>query len=82
MDMHHSFPRSAEWRAARDSEMEFIDMARAIRDLARELDVPPEQAVDRLAERGLHAALSVLAEHAGTGVEARYHHRRAAGDSN
>ncbi|KPF52402.1 MULTISPECIES: hypothetical protein [unclassified Novosphingobium] len=77
MDMHHSFSPSAEWRAARESELEFIEMARAIRDLARELGIAPDQAVDRLAERGLHAALSLLAEQAGPTVEARFLQRRA-----
>ncbi|NKJ43216.1 MULTISPECIES: hypothetical protein [unclassified Novosphingobium] len=76
MDMHHSFSPSAEWRAARESELEFIEMARAIRDMARELGIPPEVAVDRLAERGLHAALSILAEQAGPQVEARFLRRR------
>lgn len=76
MDMHHNFSPSAEWRAARESELEFIEMARAIRDMARELGIPPEVAVDRLAERGLHAALSILAEQAGPQVEARFLQRR------
>jgi hypothetical protein len=70
MDMHHSFPRSAEWHVAHDSEREFVAMARAIRDLAREAGVPPEAAIDRLAERGPHAALALLARKAGTDIAA------------
>jgi hypothetical protein len=77
MDMQHNFSPSTEWRAARESELEFIEMARAIRDMARELGIPPEVAVDRLAERGLHAALSILAEQAGPHVEARFLQRRS-----
>lgn len=75
MDMHHSFARSPEWRIARDSELEFIELARAIGELAREMNVSPDMAVDTLARRGTRAALALLSEQTGAAADAHFLHR-------
>lgn len=77
MDMHHAFSKAEEWKAAHATEVEFIDMARALRQLARDLGQEPEAAVDCLAQRGLQAALGVMSEMAGASVQADYLRHKA-----
>lgn len=72
MDMHHAFKQAEEWKAAHATEVEFIDMARALRTLARDLGHEPEAVVDCMAQRGLKAALGVMAATTGANVEADY----------
>ncbi|WP_420384334.1 hypothetical protein [Novosphingobium sp.] len=72
MDMHHTFVRREEWRAAHASEVEFTDVARALRALAAELGAEPEPLVDAMAERGLPATLSQLALTTGYNVDAQF----------
>jgi hypothetical protein len=79
MDMHHTFHRRAEWRAAHADEVEFADIARALKALAHELGQEPDTVLRSMAERGLSATLGHLARTAGADVEARYARCRLAG---
>jgi len=72
MDMHHTFVQREEWRAAHANEVEFIDVARALRSLAAELGAEPETLVNTMTERGLPATLSQLAQTTGTNVDAQF----------
>ncbi|WP_226019084.1 hypothetical protein [Novosphingobium sp. FKTRR1] len=78
MDMHHAFSKAEEWKAAHETEVEFIDMARALRLLALDLGHEPEALIDFMAERGLQAALGVMSELAGANVQAEYLRHKAA----
>jgi len=72
MDMHHTFVQREEWRAAHANEVEFIDVARALRSLAAELGTEPETLVSTMTERGLPATLSQLAQTTGHSVDAQF----------
>lgn len=75
--MHTAFERREEWNAARLGEVEFKEMARALKKLANECDIAPEQVIDCLAGKGLTATLALLASRAGSNVEAGYYRCRA-----
>ncbi|MEO0030723.1 MAG: hypothetical protein RIS94_481 [Pseudomonadota bacterium] len=76
-EMHGSFVRHEEWKAARLTEIEFEDMVRALRALAQERGQDAGPVIDSFAEKGLGAALGVLADIAGTSVEADFCRARA-----
>jgi hypothetical protein len=81
MDMHHTFVRREEWRAAHESEVEFTETARALRALARELGAEPEALIHTMTAIGLSAALGQLSQAAGSDVETRFQRHRAVGRS-
>lgn len=80
-DMHDTFVRREEWRAARLTEIEFEDMVRALRSLADERGQDAVPVVHCFAEKGLGAALGVLAHAAGESVEAAFCRLRAQGQA-
>lgn len=71
-EMHGQFTRHAEWKAARLTEIEFEDMVRSLRRLAKERGQDAGPVIDSFAEKGLGAALGVLANIAGTSMEADF----------
>ncbi len=77
MDMHQTFVRREEWRAAHASEVEFIQVAQALRALAAELGEEPEAVVGTMAARGLPATLGTLSLAAGHNVDAQFLRCRA-----
>jgi hypothetical protein len=77
MDMHHTFVRREEWRAAHESEVAFTETARALRALARELGAEPEALVHTMAATGLSAALGQLSQTIGSDIEAQFRRCRA-----
>ncbi|MDF8333515.1 hypothetical protein [Novosphingobium cyanobacteriorum] len=76
-NMHDTFVRREEWKAARLTEIEFEDMVRALRTMAVERGQDAKTVVDCFAEKGLGAALGVLANLTGASVEADFHRRHA-----
>ncbi len=76
MDMHQTFVRREEWRAAHESEVEFTETARALRALARELGTEPEAVVHTMAATGLSAALGQLPQSTGGDIEAQFSRSR------
>ena len=72
MDMHRTFVACEEWRAAHAGDVEFTDVARALRSLAAELGEEPEALVYAMAERGLAATLGQLAQTTGHNVDAQF----------
>lgn len=78
-ERHGTFERAEEWKAARLGEVEFTDMARALKALAAEKGIEAAPVIDCLAEGGLGPALALLAGIAGPDAAACYHRRRAAG---
>lgn len=75
-ERHGTFERAEEWKAARLGDVEFEDMARALKALAREKGVDDQVVIDCLAEAGLGAALAELAGIAGPDVAVGYHRHR------
>lgn len=67
MDMHTTFARSEAWRAARQGEVAFITIARALRVLATELGERPDDVVGQMIVQGLPATLGDLAQRSGRG---------------
>jgi hypothetical protein len=78
MNMNHAFNSREEWRAAHADEVEFADIARALKALAHELGQEPDSLLRSMAERGLPATLGHLARSA-VDVEARYARCRLSG---
>lgn len=76
-DAHTAFERSEEWKAARLTEMEFEDMARALKTVALERGQPTGPVLDQLSHGGLTAALVALADGVGEPVDAEYWRCRA-----
>lgn len=74
--MRDAFVKYEECQSAWLSELEFAEKAHVLKMLARELGQDTEAVIAALAERGLDAALGVLALAAGAGqVEAYLRHR-------
>jgi hypothetical protein len=78
-DMHSAFERREEWKAARVNEVEFEDMARALKALALEKGLDAEPVIESLAGKGLGAALGLIAGMSGSETEAAYYRHRAQG---
>jgi hypothetical protein len=78
-DMHATFERREEWRAARLGEIEFEEMARALKALAREKGIEAQPVIDSLAGQGLGAALGLIAGLSGGEAESGYYRCRAQG---
>ena len=76
-DMHSAFERREEWKAARLGEIEYAEMARALKALAAEQGLDAQPVIDNLAGKGLGAALGLLAEMTGSDVEPGYYRCRA-----
>ncbi|MEN9683132.1 MAG: hypothetical protein RLZZ427_883 [Pseudomonadota bacterium] len=76
-DLHSAFERREEWKAARLEEVEFAEMARALKALAGEQGLNSQPVIASLAGQGLSAALGLLAEMAGSDVEPGYYRCRA-----
>lgn len=76
-EMHSAFERHQEWRSARLSELEYAEMARTLKALAEEQGIEIAPVIAGLAGKGLDEALGVLAQLAGTDLEASYYRCRA-----
>lgn len=77
-EMHTAFERREEWNAARLGEVEFKEMARALKALAREHNIDADPVMECLADKGLDQTLALLAGQAGANVAAAYYRCRAA----
>lgn len=75
--MHSAFERHEEWRNARLSELEYAEMARTLKALAEEQGIEIGPVIAGLAGKGLEEALDILAQLAGTNLEASYYRCRA-----
>lgn len=67
MQMHTTFAQREAWRAARQGEVEFITIARALRVLATELGEQPDEVVSQMIVHGLPATLGNLEQRSGRG---------------
>ncbi|MBC2652745.1 hypothetical protein H7F50_14150 [Novosphingobium flavum] len=76
-ELNSAFERREEWKAARLSEVEYQEIARALKALASEHGASAEPAIDALAHKGLDAALGVIAATTGAAAEAEFHQFRA-----
>lgn len=77
-EIHTAFERCEEWRAARMSEVEFVEAARALKALAAEHGIATGPVIDSLADKGLHPTLDYLASQSGAQVKADYYRHRGA----
>ena len=73
---HSDFLKSEEYRAAYLNDMEFAEMARILKQLARDRDQDSAPVIDELARHGLDAALEALAGATGDDVSGAYYRRR------
>lgn len=76
-ELHSTFERHEEWRSAKLCELEYAEMARTLKALAKEQGVDVEPVIAGLAGKGLDEALGVLAQIAGSDLEAGYYRWRA-----
>lgn len=72
-----AFGQRRDWQATSLHEDEFAEVARALKVLVAELGHEPAPVIDRLAERGLNAALGAIGQLEGTNMTARYWRCRA-----
>ena len=75
--LHENFSPREEWKAARLTEIEFEEMARALKAVAKAHNRPCDDVIDTFAREGLAAALNLLAASDGAGTTAEYYHLRA-----
>ena len=76
-ERHSAFERCEEWRSAKLCELEYAEMARTLKALAREQGLDDGPVIAGLAGKGLGEALGVLAQLAGSDLEAGYYRCRA-----
>lgn len=76
-ELNSAFERREEWKSARLSELEYQEIARALKTLASERGASSEAAIEALAAKGLAAALTALAESTGEAAEAQFYQCRA-----
>ena len=76
-ELSSAFERREEWKSARLSDIEYREIARALKSLASERGAPAEPAIAALAQHGLGAALGVIAEATGETAETQFHQCRA-----
>lgn len=76
-ELNSAFERREEWKSARLSEVEYQEIARALKTLASERGAAADPAIDALAHKGLDAALAVIAAVTGASAEARFQQVRA-----
>ena len=77
LELNSAFERREEWKSAHLSEVEYREIARALKALAHEHGAESEPAIDALAHKGLDAALGVMAQAAGENVENAFYQCRA-----
>lgn len=75
--LHENFNAAEEWKAARLTEIEFEEMARALKAVAKAHDRSCDDLLDTFARQGLAAALSLLASSDGAGTTAEYYNHRS-----
>jgi len=75
-EVHATFERSEEWRAAHADEVEFTEIARTLKSLAGECGQDPVAAIDALARFGLGSALAIIAEGGRAHATADFYRRR------
>ncbi|WP_408588230.1 hypothetical protein [Novosphingobium sp.] len=75
--LHENFNAREEWKAARLTEIEFEEMARALKAVASAHGRSCDDVIDVFARQGLAAALDLLAASDGAGTAAEYYHQRA-----
>ncbi|WP_225009805.1 hypothetical protein [Novosphingobium percolationis] len=75
--LHENFNAREEWKAARLTEIEFEEMARALKAVAKAHDRSCDDVIDTFAREGLAAALNLLAASDGAATTAEYYHLRA-----
>jgi hypothetical protein len=76
-DLRRALLKKEEFESARLTDFEFREMVRAIRLLAEELGVEVTPVLHELADRGVQAALALLADGDEGSIEARYWQARA-----
>ena len=76
-ELNSAFERREEWKSARLSEIEYQEIARALKSLASERGASAEPAIAALAQSGLDAALGVIAESTGNKAQDQFHQCRA-----
>lgn len=76
-ELHSAFERHEEWRSAKLCELEYAEMARTLKALAAEQGIDVGPVIAGLAGKGLGEALGVLAQLAGSDLEAGYYRCRA-----
>lgn len=74
--LREGFVNRQERKAAWLEEVEFVDTARALKALMRDLGHEDARAIDEFALRGIDAALCVLAQQTGGNVVAQYQQHR------
>ncbi len=75
--LHENFNLREEGKAARLTEIEFEEMARALKAVASAHGRPCDDVIETFVRRGLAAALNLLATSDGAGTTAEYYHRRS-----
>lgn len=76
-ELNSAFEQREEWKAARLSEIEYREIARALKTLAQERGASPDPALDAFAHKGLEAALGTIAAATGREAETQFQQCRA-----
>lgn len=76
--LHENFNANVEWKAARLTAIEFEEMARALKAVAKAHNRTCDDVIDVFARNGLGAALSLLAATEGGEIATEYYRERIA----
>jgi len=75
--MLHNIHHIDEHRAAMQDEREFVDVARTLKALATDLEVPAAPVLDALAHHGIGAALDLLSDLSNLNASCAFYRHRA-----
>ena len=75
-----SFDGGEEWKSARRIEKEFVEIARAIKEIADEHGIVTGPVINCLTQKGLKPTLDLMASQAGKEMQAEYKRCRQARD--
>lgn len=81
VELESSFNGDDEWISARRIEKEFVEIARAIKEIADEHGITTGPVIDSLTQKGLKPTLELMASQAGKDLQAEYKRRRLERDA-
>lgn len=79
-EVESSFDGERQWTSARRIEKEFVEIARAIKQIADEHGIATGPVINCLTQKGLRSTLELVASQTGKEMQAEYKRRRKAPD--
>ncbi len=80
-EIESSFSDEDEWRSARRIEKEFVEIARAIKEIADEHGIVTGPVINCLTLKGLKPTLELMSSQTGKNLQAEYKRRRQERDA-